>query len=296
MKRRDPWRARAERLRAAPLEPLAARLGYRRDPSNRARWKRAGSVLSISGEKFFDHRSGRGGGGAIDLVMRARRCGFRAAVEFLAAAGPLPPAPSDAPASRPANGLRLPPRAERHWPQVHAFLVQGRGLDPRLLRLCRRAGILYADPRRNAVFLCRNRARQVTGAEIVGTAPRPDGRAFKGMAPGSRKARGGFWLPHGSVRTPSATLLVESAIDALSLLHLLASETPPHSLLASTAGVASSLPRWLRDWPPQQLVCAYDADPAGDQAAAALRRQHPLLIRLRPDAAKDWNDLLRPSV
>ena len=64
----------------------------------------------------------------------------------------------------------------------------GDGRDGRLL-----AGpdagdaILKADPRANAVFLCRNHAQELTGAALVGTAPRPDG--LQGLAPGSRKAR-----------------------------------------------------------------------------------------------------------
>ena len=79
----DPWRARAAQVRDGSLEPLAVQLGYRQDPANPARWKRPGSVLSIRGSQFFDHRQGRGGGGAIDLVMHVRGCRFRAAVEFL---------------------------------------------------------------------------------------------------------------------------------------------------------------------------------------------------------------------
>ena len=48
-----------DQLRALPLEPLAERLGYRRDPRNRRRWKRPGSVLAIDGERFFDHARSR---------------------------------------------------------------------------------------------------------------------------------------------------------------------------------------------------------------------------------------------
>ena len=47
-------------------------------------------------------------------------------------------------------------------------------------------------------------------------------------------------------------------------------------------------PAWLQAVPPQQLVCAYDAD-----SAAALCRCHPRLIRFRPVGAKDWNGLPR---
>ena len=57
--------------RNIPLDRVAAALGYRRDPTDRARFRREGSVISINGEKFFDHLRGTGGGGAIDLVIHA---------------------------------------------------------------------------------------------------------------------------------------------------------------------------------------------------------------------------------
>ena len=285
------WPERARWVRTVALEPLAVQLGYRPDPRNPARWKRPGSVLSISGDKFFDHRQGRGGGGAIDLVMHARRCRFQAAVEFLERHAGLPlPAATPAAVRRP--GLRLPPPRDRLWPPVRDFLATARGLDPALLERCRHDGILYADSRRNAVFVCRDSLHNPVGAELVGTRPAPDGRTFKGMAPGSRKARGGFWLPANTADL-DALLVTESAVDALSALLLLAPTLPPDTLLASTAGVASALPPWLQAFQAPRTLCAYDADPAGDQAAADLRRHTPHCSRLRPVGAKDWNDLLR---
>ena len=84
------------------------------------------------------------------------------------------------------------------------------------------------------------------------------------MAPGSRKARGGFWLPTHTDDL-DAILLVESALDALAALRLLAPTLPPDTLLASTAGIATSLPLWLQAFRAPRILCAYDADRAGDQ-------------------------------
>ena len=92
-----------------------------------------------------------------------------------------------------------------------------------------------------------------------------------------------------------ALLLTESALDTLAALLLLAPSLPPDTLLASTAGVATTLPRWLQAFRAPRILCAYDADQAGDQAADALRRNVPNCSRLRPAGAKDWNDLLRRS-
>ena len=64
--------------RNVPLDRVAVALGYRRDPADRARFRREGSVISINGERYFDHLSGTGGGGAIDLVIHATGCRFPA--------------------------------------------------------------------------------------------------------------------------------------------------------------------------------------------------------------------------
>ena len=43
-------------VRTQPLEPIARQLGYRQDPRDRARWKRAGSVLSINAAAFYGNQ------------------------------------------------------------------------------------------------------------------------------------------------------------------------------------------------------------------------------------------------
>ena len=63
--------------RSLALDRVAIALGYRRDATDKARWKRPGSVLSITGEKFFDHQAGTGGGGAISLVMALTQHKYR---------------------------------------------------------------------------------------------------------------------------------------------------------------------------------------------------------------------------
>lgn len=285
---------RADRLRQLPLQQVAHQLGYRRDPRNRQRWKRAGSVLSIHGQRFFDHGAGRGGGGAIDLVLHAQPGSFLQALRFLDSLDSLPPACDPPPSDPTHDSPVLPPVCEACWPSVLRHLVRDRHLDSRLLLRTRRQGLLWADRRRNAVFLCRDRHGQPTGAEIVGTRPDFRGRTFKGLAQGTRKQRGGFWLAPPPPRLPTCLMLTESAIDALSarLLPLL---RPAAACIASTAGIASRIPAWLPAFPPGSIFCGYDADPPGERAAAALLQRHPGIRRLRPPGgSKDWNALLLP--
>ena len=54
------------------------------------------------------------------------------------------------------------------------------------------------------------------------------------------------------------------------------------AVVASTAGIASSVPSWIEEWKPKRIVCAYDADSAGDDAAERLAVSDPRVIRLRP--------------
>ena len=191
--------------------------------------------------------------------------------------------------------LRLPRPSHRAWPRARDALVGQRALRADVLDACQRRGLLYADDRLNAVFICRNASGTPTGAEILGTTPQAGTRRFRGMAPGSRKARGGFWLPCDRNHT-AVVILTESAVDALSARSLRIKATREHgTVVASTAGIAHSVPPWIEDWKPKRIICAYDADSAGDSAADRLAVNDPRVIRLRPHGAKDWNEILMRS-
>ena len=113
-----------------------------------------------------------------------------------------------------------------------------------------------------------------------------------GEALGSRKARGGFWLRCDRNR-PALVILTESTVDAISARSLRIGGTREHgAAVASTAGIAEAVPSWIEEWKPQAIICAYDADSAGDRAAERLQISDPKVKRLRPHAAKDWNKIL----
>ena len=61
-------------VRHRPLGEVAPLLGYQPDPIDRSRWRREGSVINVTGMKFYDYLQRCGGGGAIDLVIHARGC------------------------------------------------------------------------------------------------------------------------------------------------------------------------------------------------------------------------------
>jgi hypothetical protein len=279
--RRDVnWRARAERLRTLPLPLVLAALEATADPHDPAKWRTARGVLSVNGPKFINWNLDTGGGGAIDLVMHLLQLGFGQALEWLelhfGTFSPLPPQ-----AKPHAQGLALPPPVADNWLRVQRYLVQERKLPEALLESLVRSGTLYADARTNAVFVLLDTAAHPVGAELRGTTS----LGWRGMAPGSRKDRGFFAV---SVTTSQATVLCESAIDALSChaLH-------PDYRCLSTAGARPD-PEWLaalisRGSP---VYCGFDADVTGEAMAQRMQELHPSIRRLRP-AAKDWNDLLR---
>ena len=284
-KRPDRW----SHLRQLPLRRIATAIGYRRDPHDRNRFRRNGSVINISGEKFYDHRQSRGGGGAIDLVIHAEGTSFPEAVKRLRQlAGDPATEPEPKPEAR--RQLALPPPADAAWPVIHHWLTNNRALAPNLVAALRRCGLLYADLRRNAVFLTTGQNRKPTGAECFGTVSIPGRERFRGMAPGSRKDCGSFWIPADD--TPVHTLFIaESAIDALSAFSLTDLRNPG-TVFLSTSGATGRLPAWLEAWTPKRIICAFDADDAGDEAADRLAENDPRVRRLRPEGGKDWNDIL----
>ena len=280
-------RQQADHLRAIPLEQVLPLCGGQRDPHDQHKWHTAAGVLSVTGAKFMNWNGGRGGGGAIDLVIHLHHLGFKAAVDWLAQHFPgsvpsLPLAPT------PPLQFLPPPPDPGKLDRVLQYLVDHRKIAPALLEPLIGSGTLYADTRANAVFLLLGKEKLPVGAELRGTTARP----WHGLAPGSQKDRGCFAVPTEPL--PAAgfagqpVILCESAIDALSCFAL-----HPQTRCLSTAGARPN-PTWLKPLLAQtaQVYCGFDADPTGDQMADAMLALHPGVQRLRP-SAHDWNDVLK---
>jgi hypothetical protein len=290
----DDFRWRAAAFRAVPLETVLLARGAIRDRRDRRKWHTEQGPLSICGAKFMNWHRSQGGGGAIDLVMHLAGVDFRAAVAWLQAhlaAGPLArgqsiahhPGKQSSAAEKPGT-LRLPARDEALLGRVRQYLTRRRGLAVSVIEPLVQSGKLYADRRANAVFLLvAGKAQRPVGAELRGTGP----RVWRGMAPGTRKDLGYFWIgDQGS----QEIVLCESAIDAMSCfqMHL-------QRICISTSGVRAD-PPWLDGLLARgyQLYCGFDADGPGDAAAARMMALYPAIRRLRPPA-HDWNDALTSS-
>jgi hypothetical protein len=287
----DALRQRAAVVRPVPLQTVLLLFGAKPDRLDRSKWHTERGPLSVAESKFMNWRRGRGGGGAIDLVMHLADVDFRTAVgwlEQLVVSGPLAAgvpathvsgkAPS--PPASPGR-LQLPVPDDRRLARVRQYLTGRRGLSPSLLEPLLASGKLYADGRGNAVFvLVAGKAQRPVGAELRGTGT----QVWRGMAFGTRKDLGYFWIGAPGIRE---IVLCESAIDAISC-----SQLRPERICISTSGVRAN-PPWLRGLIARgyTLLCGFDADQPGDAAAAQMLALYPAVQRLRP-AAHDWNDVL----
>lgn len=283
--RKSPVCERADRLRTIPLDAVLTALGAEKDPYDRAKWHTTKGPLSVTPPKFMNWNQGVGGGGAIDLVIHLEDLGFLAALDWLGQRFPERDArPVDPKATGPSAfrcGLALPPPDTRQLPRIVHYLLEERGLAAEPIHALIEAGTIYADARANAIFLMHALDGRPIGAELRGTTPQP----WRSLARGSRRDRGCFAVPQSA---PSRVVVCESAIDALSCAAL-----HPGSLCLSTAGARAN-PRWLAPLleDHDEVLCGFDADHAGDQAARLMIAGHPAVKRLRPPL-KDWNDVLR---
>jgi hypothetical protein len=274
------------------LETVLIDRGAVRDQRDRSKWLTEQGPLTVTGAKFMNWQRGVGGGGAIDLVMHLADMDFRTAVAWLdrhlsvghvaavAEATPLSAKNPTVPHGH-ARSLQLPVPNPPMLSRVRRYLTGRRCLPTWLIETLIESGKLYADSRGNAVFLLvAGKVNRPVGAELRGTGP----RVWRGMARGTRKDLGYFWI---GARSSNQIVLCESAIDSISCFQM-----HRDRICISTSGVRSN-PRWLsvliaRGY---EIHCGFDADVPGDTSASEMLALHPSIQRLRPPA-HDWNAAL----
>lgn len=269
-----------ETLRNIDLEDILLYLGAKKDPYDKSKWHTAKGTVSLNGSKFFNWSENKGGGGAIDLAMHLGGTGFRQTLLWLQHDLPLPQIkPHSVKKSVAQEQLILPQRVNANMLRVFQYLHYQRCIPKKIIASLVRSKLLYADKRHNAVFVLLGKEKKRVGAELVGT-----GCQWRGLAPGTRKNLGGFYMARGR---PDHIVLCESAIDTISYCAL-------HSncMAISTAGVSVS-PAWL----PKiinlglEVYCGFDADDVGDCMANKMIAKHTSIQRKSP-TKKDWNEVL----
>jgi hypothetical protein len=285
------------------LEGVAASLGLERDCHDKHKWRDGDHIISISDRLFMDWLADKGGGGAIDLVMHVQGCEFKAAVEWLSgrdfsrAEAVIAPKRSEPEGPR---ALLMPAVNEQRWEAVQQrYLVETRKLPMALIERLHDKGLIYADDFQNAVFVRHSMTEgqwqrgEVTGASLRGTWGEQN--AFRGMAAGTVRDQGWFWLGTGR-GSISRVMLTESPIDAMSLAMLDRQNRAQAgvTIYLSVDGVGALPMEPLKAVMQQggKVAISFDADKSGELMAWRVVQQLQGAERLLPTVGKDWNEQL----
>ena len=274
---------KADKVRNIELCALLRHFGCTRDLRDKNKWHTSQGVLSVNGHKFMNWTMGTGGGGAIDLAMHLQRLDFKNAVIWLYDNFSFSLISSFSPckSSSVKQILKLPEKNDKKLPRIKRYLVIKRCLSEKLVTGLINSEKLYADIRGNAVFLLLGKKKRIVGAELRGTS----NKKWRGMAPGSRKNLGCFYIIGRNLKE---MILCESAIDAASCAVLY-----PEYTAISTSG-ATADQAWLQNFITKgcKIFCGFDADITGDAMANKMIKRHHCITRLRPPK-HDWNDVLQ---
>jgi hypothetical protein len=264
----------AEQLRGIPLPQLLRRHALEAKPEGASFRVRTDHLnLVVTGNRWFDNKTGTGGVGAIDLQMHLSGQDFSAACQTLAREfGPVTPLPLGLtfPPGKPADSERLSfpdlmaryaVRDEKNWPVARAYLVERRKLAPSLVDELHAAGSIYANdhrPNPGLVFLHRTDCGKVVGATLRDTRHES---AFRPTLGNKLTA----WFAAGNVREAHSVVAVESPIDALSYHTLFGGK---NDRLAVVSCSGSTIPHellWQSYERRQRFVVGLDNDAAGER-------------------------------
>ncbi|WCL54426.1 toprim domain-containing protein [Gimibacter soli] len=274
------------------------------DPNDRKRYKTLdkSNHIKIENDVWVDfNQPGRpgkknaGGRGPISLFQHLAAVDFTTAVHDLAGT-PLPhPSKEFLTQRKRAHDLNapkfFPPRLNRSvLPAALDWLVSVRGIQPNFVNRMIAAGkIIPAQSKSLGPVICfpmTSPTGEIVGAEVILLTP-PSGMKNKQVWGGAAaKSSGRFALESGK---NGPNVLVESAVDGLSYFQMYESDRQFQVL--SIAGRPSLPLAWVE--PGRSLICATDADAAGDELYMKIAEHHPLRARETPPTGKDWNDHLK---
>lgn len=273
----------AASVRELPLSEVLAHLGLRPDPKAKSNPQHIDAEgrfrITIDGRTFHDHADETRGKGAIDLAKHVLERDYKGAVAWLAgtmgaqattgevAARAVERAPTTVATIQKTTPVFALPPVEPDRRLIHAYLSKQRSLDHTLVERFIDEGRIVSDARRNVGFVMHDENGVPRGMELRGTGPSD----FTGLAPGSsRNAAFRIEATSASTTPKRSVVLVSSAIEALSYIHLAEDDGP--TLIASTAGSRSTLPESLRKAVASatDLVVAFFNDATGNASAARL--------------------------
>ena len=281
-----------DRIRTLNIAELAGKLGFEPVKSDKKAFRKGDLKVSI------DERTGRfnsftnpdiKGVGAIDFIIKTENISFKEAISRLSSDYSIPLKPFSFSTRKEKikepqpKKLIMPVKAQDSEKAIN--YLKSRSIATQVTDKLIEKNKIYADVRGNTVFLCSDATGNVTGAEIKNI-------NFKGMAPGSDKAMGAFYI--STSKTPNRIIITESAIDAISYLQI---KIPKHTIVVSTAGILNNHNKILNDLISKNnvknVVIAYDNDLPGRQAAKDLKvelEKENLQVEIERSNKKDWNE------
>lgn len=283
----------ANKVRDLPLKEVAYELGLEPDRQDKHKWQNEQHTINITGNKFYDWKQMKGGGGAIDLVMHINECDYKQSVAWLgdrfgegATIEAVTYKTREIIRNEPVQEFIPPVPEQSKWLSVKQYLTRTRLLPSGLVDRLHEQGLIYADQNQNAVFIRRSIDEdKITGASLRGTAG--EDNQFKGLAKGSKRKDGWFYFERGEQsRDPvRRVVLVESPIDAMSLA-VLERTNSKKTLYLSTDGAGGIPIEYLKSV--KDVVIAFDRDRSGQSMAERIKTQLPNAISKTPKAI-DWN-------
>lgn len=264
----------AEQLRSIPLPQLLHRHGLEAKPEGASLRVRSDHLnLVVTGNRWFDNKTGTGGVGAIDLQMHLSGQDFPAACQTLAK--------EFAPVATAPHGVTFPPgkatdserlsfpdlmaryavRDEENWSVARAYLVERRKVAPFLIDELHAVGSIYANdhrPNPALVFLHRTDCGKVVGATLR------DSRHESAFRPtlGNKLTA---WFAAGNVREAHSVVAVESPIDALSYQTLFGGRSDRLAVVSCSGSTVPHELLWQSYERRQRFVVGLDNDAAGER-------------------------------
>lgn len=292
---------RIDQARAVPVLAVMKNHGFEsgRREGKSIHFDKKGSAwrINITGQKWFDHKNGKGGFGAIDLEMHLSRRSFKEAVNtllgdkqsFSTAELKRKPKVADKPALSFSEQLdRYADKTPHRWTEARNYLVNERKLSPKIVDQLHEQGSLYPNQYGASVFVHHDLNGQMKGVTVR---PSRDTKRFH-MALGSKQE--GFFRCGNLHQDPIA--ITESPIDAISYYQL-------HGRPAVATGglfLPQKFVEHIRKNNPR-VILAFDNDEKketleGVQRVTDLLKSESVRFELHSPVSKDWNQDLKNLV
>lgn len=236
--------------------------------------------------KWFRFSENKGGNN-IQFVQEFMGLDFISAVELLSNERAIPFHSHSISKAEPPKNREIILHESTDLSRTMHYLHDVRGLSIASLEKLTAEGRLSQEEKTgNAVFKIFDENGLLVGAEKVGTSNMRFKSFDKGAADGY-----GFEIVSDK---PANTYFFESAIDAISFADLHSEQSDYR--LVSMAGVKPSvvtetMKRYAIS--PENIYLCTDNDKAGNEFAEKLIARYPIMKRVTPNGAKDWNDILQ---